>query len=542
MWWAGWGKPDDDVALGPELRALLGSVLGVQRATPAVSLDHVCLPVPRLKRPVRARLAAVVGEERLRTDRLARIAHTRGKSTPDLLRIRSGDASDAPDAVLEPGSHEQVAAVLGVCAQERVAVVPYGGGTSVVGGLAPDRRRLNGVIALDLRRLKRLLELDEISRTATLEPGLRGPEAEELLGNRGYTIGHRPQSFHFASIGGFAAVRSSGQASAGYGRFDECVVGLRVATCAGTIELGWAPKSGAGPDLRHLFLGSEGALGVITAVRVEVRPLPEAQLYEGWRFDSFPEGLRALRRLAQDGPRPTVLRLADEVETAFDRVRPGGLGRDGSRGGVGSGRPSALAGCLAITGYEGTAAEVGARHERVGMVLRSLGGKRCTPAGEEWLRDRYRTPYLRDALLNVGILAETLETASFWSNLPVLYEQVRTALIETLTRLGTPPVVLCHVSHVYRSGASLYFTVGAAQLEDPLVQWSAAKAAASDAILACGGTISHHHGVGADHREHYGRQIGALSVGILRAVKDTLDPAGILNPGVLMPVKRLPDE
>jgi alkyldihydroxyacetonephosphate synthase len=354
---------------------------------------------------------------------------------------------------------------------------------------------------------------------------LRGPEAEDLLGERGYTIGHHPQSFEYATIGGFAATRSSGQASAGYGRFDELVVGLRVATPAGTVELGRAPKSAAGPDLRQLFLGSEGALGVITSVRVYVRPTPAVRVYDGWRFESFGAGALALRRLVQDVPAPTVLRLSDEAETALNLARPGELGAGGPGG------------CLAIVGYEGSAEDVIARRERATCVLRASAAQPEPSAGEKWAQDRYRGPYLRDALLDAGALVETLETTTFWSSLRGLYEAVSGALRDSLSTQGTPPVVLCHISHVYPTGASLYFTVGCAQLEDPIAQWLIAKAAASDAILAAGGSITHHHGVGTDHRDWYEREIGPLAIESLQAVKATLDPVGILNPGVLLPLQ-----
>jgi len=523
MLWSGWGDPAQARTLSPEMLELLSGALGVRAPAPAVEVGEVRLPEARLGDGAVERLRAIVGTEHVRADDEARLLHTRGKSTPDMLRIRSGDASAAPDAVVLPGSHEDVAELLRLCAEQRVVVVPFGGGTSVVGGLEPDRDGFAGVVALDLRRLDRLLELDEVSRTATLEPGLRGPDAEALLGERGYTIGHHPQSFLYASIGGFAAARSSGQASAGYGRFDERVVGLRVATPRGTLELGRAPKSAAGPDLRQLFLGSEGAFGVITAVRVEVRPVPEARAYDGWRFESFAAGTAALRGLVQDGPVPTVLRLSDEAETALNLARPSELGAEGAGG------------CLAISGYEGEEAEVEQRRAGASEVLRGLGGEPDADAGPAWERDRYSGPYLRDALIDAGALVETLETTTFWSGIPGLYDAVGGALRETLGAMGTPPVVLCHVSHVYRSGASLYFTIGAAALEDPLAQWRTAKTAASDAIEAAGGSITHHHGIGRDHRDHYAKEIGPLGVDALRAVKAALDPEGILNPGVLVP-------
>ena len=531
--WSGWGMAAEAQELSPELRSMLRAGLGIKRERPAVEPAEIRLPVTRLAAEDRSELEAVVGAANVHEDRRARLEHTRGKSTPDLLRMRAGDAAEAPDAVVAPGSHEEVLDLLQVCSARRLAVVPFGGGTSVVGGLAPAPERLRAVVALALARMDRLLELDELSRTAVLEPGLNGMEAEHALAERGYTLGHRPQSLQFASVGGFAATRSAGEASAGYGRFDELVVGLRVATPRGTIELGRAPKSAAGPDLRQLFLGSEGALGVITGVRVEIRPAPAARLYEGWRLPSFADGLTVLRLLAQDGPRPTSLRLSDEVETALDLGRAAAPAEPAASLEAAPDRNGA-GGCMAIVGFEGSQAGVAERCERVAAMMRGAGAQRDRTAGEAWLRGRYKAPYLRDALLDAGALVETLETATFWSGLEHLYGSVREALVQSLTELGTPPVVLCHVSHVYRSGASLYFTVAAAQLDDPLAQWASAKRAASDTILAAGGSITHHHGVGRDHREHYARETGRLAIEVLRAAKTTLDPAGILNPGVLI--------
>jgi alkyldihydroxyacetonephosphate synthase len=510
--WRGWG----DQANVPPLPDGIVAALGVRRA-PRVT--EPALPEPRLTEHVIGELAAVCEARSGPADRLL---HTRGKSTTDLLRIRSGEAADAPDLVLLPDSHEHVLELLRICTERRVAVVPFGGGTSVVGGLEPRANGFAGVIALDTRRMNALRALDPESRLAELEPGLRGQQAEQLLGERGYTIGHFPQSFEYATLGGFAAARSSGQASAGYGRFDELVVATRVATPVGSLRLGRAPKTATGPDLRQLFLGSEGALGIITSLTVQVRPSPESRVYEGWRFGSFRDGAAVVRRLAQDGPRPTVLRLSDEAETAIGLAQPGEIGAGG-------------AGALAIVGFEGTSDEVGGRQNAVRRVLEDAGAEFVPGAGEGWEGGRYRGPYLRDALLDAGALAETLETATFWSSVPELYERVSSALRESLSAQGTPPVVLCHISHVYAAGAALYFTVACAQADDPVAQWRAAKEAAGEAILAAGGSISHHHGVGRDHVSFYQREVGVLAIDALRAVKARLDPAGILNPGILLP-------
>ncbi|MFI0444136.1 FAD-binding oxidoreductase [Actinomadura sp. 6N118] len=542
MVWSGWGDPARAAPLPESVVGLLRDLLGVKTAGDAstdapVALGELKVRDSRLDGPALAALSEAVGAANVQTDDESRVRHTRGKSTPDLLRIRSGDTADAPDAVVLPGTHDEVLDVLKTCTERRIAVVPFGGGTSVVGGLAPEGVR--AFVALDMRRMDALVSVDEVSRTAVLQPGLRAPQAEALLRERGYTLGHFPQSYEWASIGGFAAARSSGQASAGYGRFDEMVVGLTVATPQGMLDLGRAPKSAAGPDLRQLVLGSEGAFGVITSVTVRIHPVPASAAYEGWRFASFETGTAALRRLAQDGPMPVVLRLSDETETMIGLADPDAVGR---------GLPDA-AGCLAVVGFEGTPDEIAERRAKVSAVLTGAGGELLGPGpGEKWEQGRFNAPYLRDSLLDAGAFVETLETATFWSGIPALYEAVKGALTTTLcsapvatphhppSGAGTPPLVMCHISHVYPTGASLYFTVVSAQGEDDaLGHWAKAKHAANNAIISAGGTISHHHGVGTDHRDWYAREIGPLATDVLRVIKDRLDPAGILNPGVLVP-------
>jgi alkyldihydroxyacetonephosphate synthase len=514
-----WGAPDAATELPDSARGLVEMAFGL-RPTPAV--DEAPLPAPALDDAVLDALRAAVGSEHVLLDDDVRRLRTRGKSTPDLLRARAGDLSDAPDAVVRPGSHDDVAAVLAVAVEHHLAVVPFGGGTCVTGGLAARRDGYAGLVSLDLVRMKRLLHVDEVSMTATLEPGLRGPEAEALLAERGLVLGHYPQSFQFASIGGFAATRSSGQSSAGYGRFDAMVVGLRVATPRGEWRLGSSPANAAGPDLRQLVLGSEGAFGVITEVTVRVRRLPEVTVYEGWRWGSFAEGREAMRHLAQSGLLPTVLRLSDESETAINLARPDAIGGESDEQGA----------CLMIVGHEGTPDQVVTRRRLVTEALTALGGApQGEGPGESWTHGRFDAPYLRDSLLDVGVLVETLETATFWSNVEALYAGVKGALESHLDGA----LVLCHVSHVYETGCSLYFTVATAQGEQPLEQWLAAKSAANDAIVAAGATITHHHAVGTDHKPWLSAEIGDLGASVLRAVKADLDPTGVLNPGVLVP-------
>jgi alkyldihydroxyacetonephosphate synthase len=519
MPWGGWGEPRP---LPDRVRALLHEALGTTTPGPGVPAAGVDLPPSRLPAAARSALAAAAGGQ-LSEDRPARMLHTGGKSTTDLLRRRAGDATAAPDAVVTPVTHDEVLAVLAAAHEHQIAVVPFGGGTSVCGGVEPLRSGFGAVIALDLRRLDRLICVDEVSLTATLQAGLRGPEAEELLAGHGVTLGHLPQSFQHATIGGFAATRSAGQASAGYGRFDDMVLEVKAATPRGTLVAGGrAPASAAGPDLRQLLLGSEGVFGVITEVTVRVRRRPEATLDQAWALPDFAAGSAALRRLAQsDGPRPAVARLSDELETAVLALSAG---------------ETRAGGCLAITSCEGTAAGAAAASQAAARVLTAHG---AAPLGggpaAAWRESRFTAPYLRDALLAAGVLAETLETATSWANLPRLDAAVRSALTAALTPAGPAPLVMCHISHVYPSGASLYYTVACAQAPDPIARWATAKTAAGDAIAAAGGTITHHHAVGTDHRHWMNAEIGDLGAEVLRAVKATLDPAGVLNPGKLIP-------
>jgi alkyldihydroxyacetonephosphate synthase len=507
MVYAGWGDPTRRAGLPPHALAWLHREIGSGPARPAAA--SVSVPPSRLDLPG------------AHTDDEVRARFATGSSYLDLLALRSGSV-DAPDGVVSPADAADVAALLRDCSSRGIAVVPYGGGTSVVGGVSPLRGSFSSVIALDLSRLDQLLDVDEESLTATFQPGVRGPEAERLLNARGLTLGHFPQSYEYATIGGFAATRSSGQASTGYGRFDELVLGVVVQTPAGELRLGRGAASAAGPDLRALVVGSEGVFGVITEVTVRVRRVPEVKRYEGFFFRSFAEGVAALRAMEQAGVAPDVARLSDPDET---RVQ---LALSGASRTQRAYLRARRASCFAVFGWEGTA--VTARRKASLSVVEgalSVG----TSAGEKWAHGRYDGPYLRDDLLDAGVLVETLETSARWSSLLRTHGSVRSALAGALPGA----VVMCHVSHLYPQGASLYFTVLGRQSDDPVGQWTAAKRAASDAIVGSGATITHHHAVGTDHRDWMTAEIGPLGVEVLRSVKALLDPAGILNPGKLIP-------
>jgi alkyldihydroxyacetonephosphate synthase len=523
---AGWGDPARRTGLPAAAAAWLRREIGATSPSLPVPLAAVRLAPGRLADPVKTALVEAVGRENVLTDDPSRVERAAGRSYLDLLRLRAGDLADAPDAVVLPADAAEVAAVLRLCSEHRVAVVAFGGGTSVVGGVSPNRGQHDAVISLDLRRMDRLLSVDDEALTATFEPGLRGPAAEALLNARGLTLGHFPQSYEHASIGGYAATRSSGQASTGYGRFDELVVGVVAQTPAGELRLGRGAASAAGPDLRAVLVGSEGAFGVITEVTLKVRRLPELKRYEAFFFRSWDDGLTALRELEQSGAAPDIARLSDVDET---RVQ---LALAGASRVQGTFLRARSATCMAILGWEGPAAVVPARRKgAVAVVRRHRGFSVGTGAGDTWEHGRYDGPYLRDDLLDAGVLVETLETSARWSSLRATHTAVRTALQDALPGA----VVMCHVSHLYPHGASLYFTVLAGQSDQPVPQWQHAKDAACAAIVESGATITHHHAVGTDHRAWMTDEVGALGLDVLRAVKAVLDPAGILNPGKLIP-------
>jgi alkyldihydroxyacetonephosphate synthase len=530
-WW-GWGAPGRQPELSSDALALLRAELGDLEPQVPLALGDVELPEAQ---PLPRSVTSAVGEEAVLSDDEDRLRHAAGSAYPDLIRLRTGTLEDAPDAVLLPADAAEVDAVLRACAREYVAVVPYGGGTSVVGGVAAQRDGFDRLVSLDLARL-RDVEVDRRSLTAALGPGLRGPEAEAALGGAGTTLGHFPQSYEYATIGGYAATRSAGQASSGYGRFDALVSSVRLTSPAGELHTLETPHTAAGPALRELVLGSEGVFGVITEVGVRVRPAPEARRYEAWMMSDFESGAEAVRALAQRDALPDVVRLSDREETRLSLAMSGteGVARRAFDAYLRLRKRSD--GCILIAGWEGEREWVSRRRSLAGRVLALGDGASLGQApGRAWARGRYEGPYLRDELLDHGVMVETLETAHTWSRLLDLYRGVRAAIVGALEGQGTPGIVMCHVSHFYADGASLYFTfLARARSGDEIAQWRAVKAVACEAIVEAGGTITHHHAVGRDHAPYMRAEVGELGLEVLRSVKERLDPAGIMNPGKLL--------
>jgi alkyldihydroxyacetonephosphate synthase len=532
-WW-GWGDPGVEPTLDEQALGVLRERIGELEPWPLErTLEDFELPPAQ---PLPRELIDAVGEGNVFAGDEDRLRHASGRGYVDLARLRNGALEAAPDAVVLPADAEALRRVLEICAAAGVAVVPFGGGTSVVGGVEPLRGAHDRVISLDLAALRQVT-VDRTSLTATLGAGLRGPEAEAALGREGLTLGHFPQSFQYATIGGFAATRSAGQASSGYGRFDALVSSVRLIAPAGELRTLETPHTAAGPALRELVVGSEGVLGVIPEVTVRVRPAPRLRRYEAWMAESFEAGAEIVRALAQGPGLPEIVRVSDEDETEGSLALSGPRGLAGNLFGRYLGLRGRRGGALLIIGYEGEEEAVARRRALSVRALRAGGAAYLgQAAGRSWEHGRYQGPYLRDALMEKGAMVETLETSHTWSRLRELHTAVGAAIRDALEQQGTPGLVFCHLSHAYADGASLYFTfIARAHRDDPVGQWAAVKRAASEAIVAHGGTITHHHAIGRDHTPYLEAEVGRTGIDVLRAVKERLDPAGIMNPGKLLP-------
>lgn len=546
-WW-GWGTLDRTFPLEdrPHFWPTLKEWLGLPEELterPPVPLEEIRLRPSRLDDPVLASLRRLMGEDAVRLDLRSRVEHAFGKAYRDLVRARAGQIPNPPDAVVYPADEGQVAALVAWAADREVLLIPFGGGSTVLGAVEPppDDRP---AVTVDLARLDRLLWLDRESRLACLQAGATGPEVEAQLNAQGFTLGHFPQSFEFSTLGGWIATRGAGQTSTGYGKIEDMTQAVRVVTPVGIIETRNTPATAAGPGLLHVLIGSEGALGIITEAVMRVWPFPEVQDYRGFLFRRLEDGVAALRDLMQEGPCPTIARLSDAPETAafaamahahsglralLDRAAQWYLGRRGLA-------PGAEA-CFLLLGYDGQAQEVQTLWRRATAVCRDHGGFPLGRRfGESWKRERFAHPYLRDILLGVGVMVDTLETATTWSNLLRLYEALTEAIQGAICATGGGPgYVMTHISHIYPWGGSLYTTFLGRQVPgEEIEQWWAIKRAATEAILAAGGTLTHHHGIGRDHAPYLEQEVGPVGMRVLRAVKDTLDPMGVMNPGVLL--------
>ena len=527
--WNGWGDEADDTHVGGSGRRFLEKTLGPGMPPRDATLAQVVATVPS------SRLAD--GDDPLlSTDPELRVRRACGQSFPDLIALRSGRLQAVPDAIARPTANEDVRRLIDIARDRAARLIPYGGGTSVVGGVSARPSR-DPLITVDLAGLAAVREVDERSGLATVGAGITGPDLATALAARGLTIGHEPQSWELATVGGWVAARGSGLKSLGMGRIEQIYAGGTLEAPAGTLHMAPYPASAAGPDLRQLVLGSEGRLGFLTDVVLRATPLPETERMEAWALPGWSEGQEAVRELAQARPGLSLLRLSTPAETrtllAFaDRPSQARALTTYLRA---RRRPSDWV--LLLVGVAGRRRVARAAAGEAASVLRKHHGTRIPSLARTWYRTRFRSPYLRNALWAAGYGSDTLETATDWARVPLLLSRLEASMAGALAPFDERAHVFTHLSHVYPSGSSLYLTYLFRLATDPdetLARWHALKRAASDTISNEGATITHHHGVGSDHAPYLPAEKGPLGMAALESIVRTFDPQGLMNPGVLL--------
>jgi alkyldihydroxyacetonephosphate synthase len=527
--WNGWGDSSITYPLPDSAAPKLLDWLGPGRPPSDATLDQVLAQIPPSRLPAQPFIVREP-EERLR--------HARGQSLPDWIALRSGRIQHFPDGVTYPSSNDDIRRLIAWAVQQNVILIPYGGGTSVVGHINPlpaDRP----VLTVDLSRLSHLHALDETSHLATFGAGVRGPDLEAQLRAKGFTLGHFPQSFEYSTLGGWVVTRSTGQQSLRYGKIERLFAGGHLESPAGPLTLLPSPATAAGPDLREMVLGSEGRLGFLTEVTVRINRLGE-ESFNALFFRDFESGIAAVRQIVQDRIPASMLRLSTPIETATNLALAGhprliGLLERGL-GVLGAAENK----CMLMLGSSGSSRLVDFAREAAAAIARQHG---AIPIGrymgQQWHKTRFTTPYLRNTLWDAGYAIDTLETAAPWSQIPSLIHAVETALRAALNPHDERVHVFTHLSHLYPDGASIYTSYLYRIQPDPdqtLAFWHTLKQAASHAIIAAGATISHQHGIGTDHLDYLPAEKGPLGIATLRSLSALYDPTGIMNPGKLITV------
>lgn len=529
--WNGWG--DDKNALDYELSTtalrFLASLIGKSTPLPDASLEQVLASVPESRLPPHE-LYSVDAEDRLR--------HARGQSLPDWLALRSGEFGVFPDAVAFPESSDEVQSLLQYAAKHGLDVIPYGGGTSVVGHINPE---VTGrpVLTIDMTRMDKLISLDKESQIATFGAGTIGPQVEAQLAPEGYTLGHYPQSWELSTIGGWVASRSSGQQSLRYGRIEQMFAGGRIETLKGTLDIPTIPASSAGPDVREFFLGTEGRMGIITEVKARVTPLPEQESFHVLFFPTWEAGLVAVREIAQSKIQLSMMRLSNQIET-FTQLKLAGSERVISLLEMflswrGAGDEKVMF-TFGVTGSRGQC-QSALRLTR--QIANRHGGVSAGAAlGKKWEHSRFRSPYLRHGLWESGYAVDTMETAIDWVRVPEAAAGIQADITNALADEGEAVHAFTHLSHFYSQGSSIYTTYifrCGSSYDATLARWKKLKAAGAEAIVRFGGTISHQHGVGKDHAKYLSAEKGELGIAAIRGLVELFDPQQQMNPGKLLP-------
>ena len=555
MKWWGWGHEDVtfDDSTKPELWPYLKRELGVGeiRWDKPVAFEEVTLPEQKNNEAFLAAIQAGLGDGQIVDDKKSRLVHAAGKSFRDLWLMRHGQVQFAPDCVVYPDTEEDVALVVRAAHEHGVVLVPFGGGSNIAGCLVPSDRGGRMVVSLDMCRMHRVLEVDRYSLTARIQPGVYGQHLEDQLAEHGVTLGHFPDSFLHSTLGGWVATRSAGMQSDIYGKIEDMVISLRMVTPSGTIITRTVPKSSNGIDIKHLCIGSEGILGVITEVVVQVHHKPEKEDWYGWLFPDFKSGLDAIHECHRADCMPTVTRLNDPKKTAlsFAFKHP----KTGIKDKIAKAFKWYIGNvkkidfnqcCLMVVKYEGTPQAFSRIKNRVTAIYKKHRGV-CLGAepGRSFAKVKFDFPHLRDYVMDRSIMADVSETATTWDNLRTLHESGLADVEQAIKDTGVDAWVGCHLSHSYRTGASLYFTFGCLQREGrEIEQYLYVKKAAEDAFMKNGGTLSHHHAVGTEHLPWVEEDLSPTGLKAVKALKAGLDPNDIMNPGKIIPSEKPLDD
>jgi alkyldihydroxyacetonephosphate synthase len=545
MKWWGWGidgvgfHHEDKPGFAPFVKRAVGLDLTTQR-TSRIALDDITVPRSKATQARVAALVAILGEDAVSTDDELRVVHTYGKSIRDLVRIRSSQIARAVDVVAYPADEGEVQAVVEWAIGNDAVVIPFGGGSNIAGSLEPAVEEKRLVLSLDLGRLNRVVEIDEESGLAVIQAGAQGPDIEAELTARGWTMGHFPDSFTHSTVGGWVATRSSGMQSDVYGDIADIARGMRLVRAGGVTVIRALPSTSTGPSVREMILGSEGRLGVITEVTVQVHRLPEVREIIGYLFPSWEAGIAAMHDIAKSDAQPTVTRLSDAREAAFSfATAKAKKGIDPQKV---LQRYLAARGWdldnvnLSFIGYEGSSSHVAYQKRLVARIVRKHGGMSVGKGpGVLYDQKKFDTPYLRDFLLDYGAAGDVSETAAPWSRLTEIHDAVYAAAQEAYDSIGITGWIMSHLSHSYHAGACLYFTFAFVAKSDMIADYDIVKRAIQQAFVDHGGTLSHHHGVGVEHAPWMTQDISAGGVEIMRGLFSATDPGRNLNPGKIVP-------
>lgn len=547
MKWWGWGEAEKefDSKGHPGFWTYAKEQLGIEgdaAARPPVTLEEVQVPEAMVNARFLSEIKTALHAGQMSDEKYERVVHAYGKGFRDLYRLRRGWGEGAPDLVIYPESEEDVVATVRAAARNEVMVIPFGGGSNISGCLERmERGRM--AVSLDMRRMRRVEEVDRESQTARAEAGVFGPDLEEQLAGHGMTLGHFPDSFLHSTLGGWIATRSAGMQSDKYGKIEDMVMALRMVTPEGVMETRRVPKSSNGIDVKHMCIGSEGTLGVITEATMRVHARAEARMVPAYLFREFEGGLEAMRECVRRECMPAMVRLNDPDKTALSvAFKPPSSRLTNAAGKVFKGYLRARGfdlprACLMLTAFEGRRGEVTRQLRRVEAIYEKFGGVRLGQgSGKSFEATKYDFPHIRDFLLERDVTTDVSETATVWSQILPLYEATMRAIRERIAESGARPWSGCHISHTYHSGASLYFTFGFKQEAGrEMEQYLRVKRAAQQSFIDHGATLSHHHAVGTEHLPWLAADVSAVGVKAVAALKRGLDPGNSMNPGRLQP-------